>query len=75
MDITREGRRGRWFHRRTIIPKEGEPNKESKQEHIIFDRSEFRDLEKEFCPKIEQEAHRSKKEEEVGPATLLVCSR
>lgn len=24
VDITREGRRGRWFHRRTIIPKEGE---------------------------------------------------
>jgi len=36
------------------------PNKESKQEHIMFDRSEFRDLEKEFCPKVEK-AHQSKK--------------
>ena len=27
----------------------------------MFDGSEFHDLEKEFCPKIEKEAHRSKK--------------
>jgi hypothetical protein len=36
------------------------------QEHIIFDRSEFRDLQKEFCPKTEKEAHQSKKERGRG---------
>jgi hypothetical protein len=44
----------------------GSTEQRIEQEHIMFDRSEFRDLQKEFCPKTEKEAHQSKKERGRG---------
>lgn len=65
VDITRKGEGGDGFIAGQSFQRKGRecreaPNKESNKEHIICDRSEFRDLEKEFCPKVEK-AHQSKK--------------